>query len=86
MANNEVTSMLYSFIFNGFCLFSGNSHDDPKKRKLIIYSKNNNYLWINKAYKDDKTIALAKAYDLHPVVPSKKNRKSLWLYDKQLYK
>ena len=41
---------------------------------------------MDRAYEDDKTIALAKAYGFHPVVPPKKNRKLPWLYDKQLYK
>ena len=41
---------------------------------------------MNGAYKDGKTIALAKAHDFHAVVPPKKNRKLPWLYDKQLYK
>ena len=39
-----------------------------------------------RAYEDDKTIALAKAHSFHVVIPPKKNRKSPWLYDKQLYK
>ena len=51
-----------------------------------IYSQNNNYLLMDRAYKDDKTIALAKANDFYIVVPSKKNRKSPWSYNKQLYK
>ena len=41
---------------------------------------------MDRAYEDDKTIALAKAHGFHPVVPPKKNRKLPWLYDKQLYK
>ena len=41
---------------------------------------------IDRAYEDDKTLALAKAHGFHPVVPPKKNRKLPWLYDKQLYK
>lgn len=41
---------------------------------------------MDRAYEDDKTIALAKAHGFRPVVPPKKNRKLLWLYDKQLYK
>ena len=36
----------------------GNSHDDPEKRKLIesIYSKNNNYLLMDRVYENDKTL------------------------------
>ena len=41
---------------------------------------------MNRAYKNDKTLALAKERDFYPVVPPKKNRKFLWLYGKQLYK
>ena len=71
-----------------FRLSPGNSHDAPEGRKLIesIYPKNNNYVLMDRAYEDDKTIALAKAHVFHPVVPPKKNRKLPWLYDKQLYK
>ena len=71
-----------------FHLFPGNSHGAPTGRKFIesIYPKNNSYLLVDRAYEDDKTIALAKAHGFHPVVHSKKNRKLSWLYDKQLYK
>ena len=41
---------------------------------------------MDRTYGNDKTIALAKAHGFHPVVPPKKNRKSPWFYDKQLYK
>ena len=66
-------------------LFYGNSHNAPEGIKLIesIYPKNNNYLLMDRAYEDDKTIALAKAYVFRAVVPPKKNRKSTWLCDKQ---
>ena len=71
-----------------FHLSPGNSHDAPEGRKLIksIYPKNNSYILMDRAYEDDKTIALAKAHGFHPVVPPKKNRKLPWFYDKQLYK
>ena len=71
-----------------FHLSLGSSHDAPEGRKLIesIYPKNNNYILMDRAYEDDKTIALARAHGFHPVVPPKKNRKLPWLYDKQLYK
>ena len=59
------------------------SHDAHDGRKLIesIYHKNNTYLLMDRAYEDDKSIALASAQDSHAVVPPKKNRKSAWLYD-----
>ena len=62
-----------------FHLFPGNSHGAPTGRKFIesIYPKNNSYLLVDRAYEDDKTIALAKAHGFHPVVHSKKNRKFL---------
>ena len=71
-----------------FRLSPSNYHDAHEERKLIesIYPKNNNYLFMDKAYEDDKTLVLAKAHGFHAVVPPKKNRKSSWLYDKQLYK
>ena len=57
-----------------FRLSPGNSHDPPEGRKLIesIYSKNNNYLLMDRAYEDDKTLALAKNHGLKTVVPPKK--------------
>ena len=58
-----------------FRLSPGNSHDAPEERKLIesIYSKNNNCLLMDKAYEDDKTLALAKNHGFKPVVSPKKN-------------
>ena len=52
----------------------GNSHDAPEGRKLIesIYSKNNNYLLVDRAYEDDRTLALAKNHGFKTVVPPKK--------------
>ena len=41
---------------------------------------------MDRAYEDDKTIALAKAHDFNAIVPPKKNRKLLCLYGKQLCK
>ena len=60
-----------------FRLSPGNSHDAPEGRKLIesIYSKNNNYLLMDRAYEDDKTLTLAKEHGFNAVVPPKKNRK-----------
>ena len=56
-----------------FRLSPGNSHDAPEGRKLIesIYSKNNNYLLMDRAYEDDKTLALAKNHGFKAVVPPK---------------
>ena len=86
--NNEVTFMLYRLVSGSLSFISGNSHDTPEGRKLIesIYAKNNSYLLMDRPYEDNKTIALAKAHGFHTVVPPKKNHKSTWLHDKQLYK
>ena len=69
-----------------FRLSPGNSHDALKARKLIevIYFKNNKYFLIDRACKDDKT--LAKNNGFKTVVPPKKNRKLPWSYDRHLYK
>ena len=71
-----------------FHLFSGNFHGVPEGRKLLesIYPKNNGYLLMDRTYEDDKTLASAKANGFHAAVPSKKNRRLPWLYDKKLYK
>ena len=57
-----------------FRLSPGNAHDAPEGRKLIesIYSKNNNYLLMDRAYEDDRTLALAKNHGFKTVVPPKK--------------
>lgn len=57
-------------------------------RKLIetICSEDNHYLLMDRAYEDDKTRSLAMENRFIPVVPSKKNRKDSWDYDKELYK
>ena len=57
-----------------FRLSPGNAHDAPDGRKLIesIYSKNNNYLLMDRAYEDDKTLDLAKNHGFKTVVLPKK--------------
>ena len=57
-----------------FRLSHGNSHNASEERKLIesIYSKNNNYLLMDRAYEDDKTLALAKNHGFKTVVPPNK--------------
>ena len=65
-ANNEVASItkLHLCCTSScplvFHLSPRNSHDAPEGRKLIesIYSKNNNYLLMDRAYEDDKTLIL----------------------------
>ncbi len=60
-----------------FRLSPGNFHNATEERKFIesIYSKNNNYLLMDRAYEDDKTLALAKTHGFKTVVPTKKNCK-----------
>ena len=57
-----------------FYVSSSNSYDAPEGKKLIesIDSKNNNYFLMDRAYENDKTIALAEAHAFHVVVPTKK--------------
>ena len=41
---------------------------------------------MNRAYEDDKTLALAKIHGFKIVVPPKKNRKLPWIHNKHLCK
>ena len=69
-------------------LSSGNCHDAPEGRKFIesIFSDNEHYLFMDRAYEDDATRTLAVEQGFVPIVPPKKNRKESWVYDKELYK
>ena len=71
-----------------FHISAGNRHDAPEGRKLLetIYSDDNHYLLMDRAYEDDETRALAVQQGFIPVVPPKKNCKEPWEYDKELYK
>ena len=71
-----------------FHISAGNKHDAPEGRKLLetIYSEDEHYLLMDRAYEDDKTRTLAQQQGFIPVVPPKKNRKKPWEYDKELYK
>ena len=61
-----------------FCLSPGNFRNAAEGRELIefIYPKNNSYLLMDRAYEDNKTLALPKAHEVHSVIKPKKNRKS----------
>ena len=78
-------SARYAFVFH---LSPGNNHDAPEGRKLIdtICSEDNHNLLMDRAYEDDQTRALGKERGFNVVVPPKKNRKTPWEYDKELYK
>ena len=41
---------------------------------------------MDRAYANDKILALPKTHGFHPVVPPNKDRKFPWFCDKQLYK
>ncbi len=56
-----------------FRLSPVNSHDFHEERN--IYCKNNNCLMMDKAYEDDKTLALLEDHGFKIVIPPKKNRK-----------
>ena len=58
-------------------------HDASEGRKLIesIYSKNNNYLSMDKSYEDDKTLFLTQDRGFCTIISPEKNRKSHWLYN-----
>ena len=43
-------------------------------------------LLMDRAYEDDLTRYTAQCLNFKPIVPPKKNRKSPWEYDKELYK
>lgn len=67
-----------------FHISAGNEHDAHEGRKLLksIYSKNEHYLLMDRAYEDDKTRTLAVQQGFIPIVPPKRNRKQPWDYDK----
>jgi len=68
-------------------LSPGNAHDDPEGRKLLATVRGNNTpLLMDRAYESDETRELASQQGFIPVVPPKRNRKSPWEYDKELYK
>lgn len=66
----------------------GNVHDAPAGRDLFdkIYSDDNHYCAMDRAYEGDETRQKAIKRGFIPVVPPKSNRKNLWEYDKALYK
>ena len=41
---------------------------------------------MDRAYEGDKTLGLAEALGMTPIVPPKANRKAKWNHDKDLYK
>jgi transposase len=71
-----------------FILTGGNVHDSEPARRLLdlIYSEDNHYLAMDRAYEGDETRVKAVERGFIPVVPPKSNCKELWDYDKEIYK
>lgn len=71
-----------------FHLSPGNNHDAPEGRILLhnIYSDDEHYLLMDRAYEDNATRQAAMDSGFIPVVPPKKNRREPWDYDIELYK
>lgn len=68
---------------------AGNGYDIPEGRISIesVCSKYERFpLLMDMAYEADDTHELATKYDHKPIVPSKKNSKNPWDYDKEKYK
>ena len=43
-------------------------------------------LLMDRAYEDNETRALARSLGMVPVVPAKRNRRTPWAHDRELYK
>ena len=71
-----------------FRISPGNNHDAPEGRLLLeeIFSEDDHYLAMDRAYEDNATRELAEQQGFIPVVPPKSNRKNPWDYDKEVYK
>jgi IS5 family transposase len=70
-------------------LSGGECHDGPEGRVSIETVGEAFYgvpLLMDKAYEGDETRELARSKRHEPIVPSKKNRKNPWNYDKEKYK
>ena len=86
MFKRGLTTKLHLCCPVAFHLSHGNFYDALEGRELIksMHFKNNSHLLMDRAYEDNKT--LAKDHGFCTVVPHKKNRKTTWFYNKQLYK
>jgi len=72
-----------------FILSAGQMHDAPFGRLLmetIGKQKTSTLLLMDRAYEDDNTRYIAQTLKFEPVVPPKSNRKTPWIFDKELYK
>ena len=73
-----------------FSLSPGQAGDAPEGRKLLKTLENNGWegtqVIMDKAYEGDETRQLVFDLGMAPVVPPKRNRLTLWEYDKEMYK
>lgn len=73
-----------------FSLSPGQAGDAPEGRKLLKTLENNGWegtqVIMDKAYEGDETRQLVFDLGMVPVVPPKRNRLTLWEYDKEMYK
>lgn len=73
-----------------FSLSPGQAGDAPEGRKLLQSLENKGFDDVNvimdKAYEGDETRQLVFDLGMTPVVPPKRNRLSVWEYDKEMYK
>ena len=73
-----------------FSLSPGQAGDAPEGRKLLKTLENCGWdgtkVIMDKAYEGDETRQLAFDLGVEPVGPPKKNRLSVWEYDRELYK
>ena len=71
-----------------FSLSSGNAGDGPEERKLSSLTPHDTAyrrLIMDRAYEEDKARLPAINRGYIPAVPPKRNRKSPWEYDRELY-
>ena len=73
-----------------FSLSPGQAGDAPEGRKLLKTLRNKGWdgthVIMDKAYEGDDTRQLVLELEMRPVVPPKRNRLSVWEYDKEMYK
>ena len=73
-----------------FSLSPGQAGDAPEGRKLLKTLKNKGWegthVSMDKAYEGNDTRQLVLELEMLPVVPPKRNRLSVWEYDKEMYK
>ena len=73
----------------GFLLSGGNVPDAQAGRPLLETlgkQESTVNLLMDRAYEDDRTRLTARELKFNPVVPPRRNRKTPWEYDKEMYK